>query len=188
MNTSKKDKQKGVEGKVAQDSDGVAHDSDGVAMKPQVSFKQWIALTPKHLTLLEEEKITMEDLLQQKIIEYVSPGEQENLLIAIDHDKLWENKSNPLVVFSHCDVPAAMFGFAALLCPLGHHNPAARVVLSTQQVKQACGWFSLAWPFRIDKESFLQFHCELPVVNTIANKFIQPNGNNVIMAIMCYSG
>ena len=68
------------------------------------------------------------------------------------------------------------------------HSPAARVILSTQQSKQACGWYSLSWPVRIDKEGFLQYHCEMPLVRTIANDFMQPNGQNVIIAIQIYSG
>lgn len=151
-------------------------------------FKQWVALTNQHLKDLESGKITMKDLLDDNIIEYISPGEQENLLIAVDFDILWKNRTNPLVKYTHCDIPAALLGFACLLCPLGTHSPAARVILSTQQSKQACGWYSLAWPFRVDKESFLQYHCEMPIVRTIANDNIQPNGVNCIIAIQIYSG
>lgn len=151
-------------------------------------FKQWITLTNKHVSGLKNDSITIKDLHDEKVIEYISPGEQENLLLAISYDELKKNENNPLVKYTHCDIPAALLGFACLLCPLGTHSPAARVVLSTQQAKQSCGWYSLAWPFRVDKEAFLQYHCEMPIVRTIANDNIQPNGVNVIMAIAIYSG
>ena len=72
--------------------------------------------------------------------------------------------------------------------PFGTHAPAGRVILSTQQTKQACGWYSLAWPFRIDREGFLQYHCEMPLVRTLGNDYLQPNGQNCIIAIQIYSG
>jgi DNA-directed RNA polymerase beta subunit len=164
------------------------NEAKGTGTKSLKDFTQYVKITPKHIRDLADDKITMEDLLDQRIIEYISPGEQENLIIAVDHDKLWKNRHDHLVRYTHCDVPQALLGFAALLCPFGTHAPTARVILSTQQAKQACGWFSLAWPFRIDKKAFLQFHNELPLVRTMANEFIQPSGINVTMAIQIYSG
>ena len=154
----------------------------------QKDFKQWVAITNKHIEGLRSGKITMKDLLDDNIIEYISPSEQENLLVAVNHDVLWKNRTNPLMKYTHCDIPSSLLGFACLNCPLGTHAPAARVILSTQQAKQACGWYSLAWPFRIDKEGFLQYHCEMPLVRTIGNEYIQPNGQNRIIAIQIYSG
>jgi DNA-directed RNA polymerase beta subunit len=151
-------------------------------------FRQWVALTNDHLNGLKSGDITMEHLLDKNVIEYISPGEQEDLLLAVTHDTLWKNRNNPLKRFTHCDIPVSGMGIVTLLCPLGTHSPAARVVLSTQQAKQACGWYSLAWPYRIDKEAFHQYHCEMPLVNTVAYNHIQPNGINCIMAIQIYSG
>lgn len=154
----------------------------------QSDFKQWIALTKQHLDDLKNNKITINDLLNDKIIEYITPSEQENMLLAVDYDTLWEDRFNPLKKYTHCDIPTALLGFVCLNCPLGTHAPAARVILSTQQSKQSCGWYSLAWPYRIDKEGFLQMHCEMPLVRTISNDYIQPNGQNCIIAIQIYSG
>jgi DNA-directed RNA polymerase beta subunit len=151
-------------------------------------FKQWVTLTKTQLDDLRAGVITMKNLLDAGVIEYISPSEQENLLLSVNYDVLWNNRTNPLMRYTHCDIPSSLLGFAALNCPLGTHSPAARVILSTQQVKQACGWYSLSWPFRIDKEAFMQYHCEMPIVRTIANDFIQPNGINCIIAIQIYSG
>lgn len=154
----------------------------------QEDFKQWVNITNDHLKGLADKSISMEDLLNQNIIEYISPSEQENLFISIDHDNLWNNRFNPLKKYTHCDVPIAMLGIPCLLCPYGSNTPPSRTILSTQQSKQSCGWYSLAWPFRIDKEGFIQPHCEEPMVRTVANDFVQPDGLNCIIAIQCYSG
>jgi DNA-directed RNA polymerase beta subunit len=154
----------------------------------QKDFKQWIKLTQKHIDGLRNKTVTIKDLLDQRVIEYIASGEQENLLLSESYGVLQAEKNNPLKRYSHCDVPQALLGIPCLLCPFGAHAPAARVILSTQQVKQSCGWYSLAWPFRVDKEGFLQYHCEIPLVKTLANDFVHPNGQNCIMAIDIYSG
>ena len=137
---------------------------------------------------MRERTLTMDQLFDMGIIEYITPGEQENIMLASCYDTLWENQHNPLHVYTHCDIPVAMFGFGVLLCPLGAHNPASRAILASQQYKQSCGWYSLAWPFRIDKEAYIQFNCEMPLVKTIANDFTYPNGLNCIMAVQIYGG
>jgi DNA-directed RNA polymerase II subunit RPB2 len=151
-------------------------------------FKQWITLTNDHLVKLRRGEISITDLSDQGVIEYITPDEQENMLLSIDYDCLQKNKNNPLMRYTHCDIPAALVGLVCLMSPLATHSPTARTILATAQAKQSCGWFSLAWPFRIDKESFLQYHCEMPLVRTLGNDHAQPNGVNIVLAIAVYNG
>jgi len=151
-------------------------------------FKQWVTITSDHLNKLKSGVITMKDLLESRIIEYISAGEQENMLISLSHDVLWKNRNNPLLRYTHCDVPIAIFGMGALNCVFGSHSPGIRVVYSTRQLIQTCSWYSLSWPFRIDKEGFLQYHCELPLLKTVCNDYMHPSGQNCIVAILMYSG
>lgn len=163
-------------------------DDKGLEIKNDEKFVQWIKLTREMIEGLKNKKINIMDLVEQNVIEYISPSEQENLYLAPSFDELWENKNNTLKRYTHCDIPVSLLGFAALICPLGQHNPPGRTLLSTNQVKQACGWFSLTWPYRIDKSGFLQYNCEIPLVKTISNDFLLPNGQNCIVAVQIYSG
>jgi DNA-directed RNA polymerase beta subunit len=151
-------------------------------------FKQWIALTADDITNLKDKKIDMQYLLDNGIVEYISQREQQDLLYSVDYDTLWENRSNPLLKFTHCDIPTALVGLACLNTPFATHSLASRTILAAIQCKQACGWYSLSWPYRIDREGYLQFHCEVPLVRTLTSDFIQPSGQNCIMAIQIYSG
>lgn len=151
-------------------------------------FKQWIKLTNKHISDLKDGKITIQDLVDMRIVEYISAGEQLNLRLADSYTTLWKNRFNPLCEYTHCDIPISLMGFAALNSPFGTHSPPTKIIHSTNQSKQACGWYSLSWPFRSDKERFLQYRCEIPIVKTISNDYIQPNGMNCIVAIQMYSG
>jgi DNA-directed RNA polymerase II subunit RPB2 len=152
-------------------------------------FTQWITMTSTHIRDLKAGKITNEDLMKEGIIEYISPEEQTTLLLAIDHDVLWANRHNPLLQYTHCDVPStSLVGFGTLLNPYGTHAPNNRIVLAVNQFKQSCGWFAMNWPFRIDKEAFHQYNVEMPLAKTIVSDFIRPNGLNVHVGIDIFGG
>lgn len=151
-------------------------------------FKQWVNLTAKHIEQIISRKITVEHLVDQNVMEYLSPSEQENIMVSVDFDHLWNNRNNPLLQYQYCDIPTSILGLPALMCPLGMHSPGSRVILSTQQAKHACGMYSAAWPYRIDKDSFLHINNEMPIVSTLGNMLIPANGSNAIIAICSYSG
>lgn len=159
-------------------------------VKPHKSdrFHQYVTLTNEILTGLYAKTVTMDDLVKKHIIEYITPEEQRNLYVAESYELLMENKHNELFPYTHCEIPQSIFGIAALTCPYAGHNQLPRICFQTNQVKQTCSWYALNWRFRTDKETFLQYHNESPLIKTISNNFINPSGNNVIVAIMCYTG
>lgn len=156
--------------------------------KPKVQFKQWIKLTKDHIRGLQSAKITMDDLRQERVIEYISPEEQENILLARNLDVLRKNANNHLMQFTHCDVDQALFGLVELSAPNSSNTLAARITMFTNQKKQTCGWFALNWPFRIDKGTILQYYCAMPIVRAFSNAITYPNGQNVILAYQIYTG
>lgn len=151
-------------------------------------FLQGLALTSKHIEDVYSKTLDLEGLLRENIIEYISAEEQENMLLAPDFTTLSENKNNVLLEYTHCDIPQSMFGITALTSPYADHNQAQRIVYQTSQSKQTCGLFAKNWPYRADKDTFLQYHNELPLIKTVSNKYLYPNGTNCIVAIMCNTG
>lgn len=154
----------------------------------ETNFQQNIALTNDHLKKIRKGLIGMQELIKDKVVEYISSTEQENILIASSYNILMENKNNPLKQFTHCDIPCSLLGFSALTCPMGTHSPASRVIKGVHQSKQCCGWFSNNWPYRIDKNAYHQYNIEMPLVRTLTNNYIRPNGLNCIIAVQCYTG
>ena len=152
------------------------------------NFSQGLALTVKHMDKLKRREITIQDLVKDQVVEYISSTEQENILLASSYNILMENKNNPLKQFTHCDIPCAILGFSSLTCPMGTHSPASRVIKGVHQSKQCCGWFSNNWPYRIDKNAYHQYNIEIPLVRTLTNNYIRPNGLNCIVAVQCYTG
>lgn len=152
------------------------------------SFIQGIAITQADIDALYAGNKTLEHLMQEQKIEFITPEEQENCFICYEFEKLREERGNELLEYTHCDIPQSQLGITALTAPFGNHNQPPRVVYQTSQAKQTAGCFALNWPFRMDKETFLQYTNETPLVRTDVNKYLFPNGNNVMVAITCYGG
>ena len=152
------------------------------------NFEQGIGITSEDIRLLYQKKKTIDDLVREQKVEFITPEEQTNCFICPSFNDLVRNRYNELKPFTHCDIPQAILGITALTAPFGNHNQAPRVTYQTSQAKQTCGYYSLNWPFRMDKETFLQYVNEMPLIRTSVNKYIFPNGNNIMLAMMCYGG
>ena len=163
-------------------------DSDIVKLSKGKKFSQGIGITSADIKELYRKTKTIDDLLLEQKIEYITPEEQQNCFICPNFDQLARDKNNRLHEYTHCDIPQAILGLTTLTAPFGSHNPVQRVTYQTTQSKQTCGQFCLNWPYRMDKETFLQYTNEMPLAKTAANKYLFPNGNNVIVAMTCYSG
>lgn len=155
---------------------------------PDGCFVQDILISQDDIRKLRRKELDIRQLHARGAIDYVAPEEMENCLIASSLTALRVHQTDPLVQYTHCEVPVALLGIPALTCPYAAHNQAPRITFQTNQVKQTCGWYARNWPFRIDKHAFLQYYCEMPIIETIANKYIYPIGMNAIVACLCYSG
>lgn len=149
---------------------------------------QDVKLTRKHIKQLSRREIDIDYLVKEQIVEYIAPEERINCLVAPSYGELWKQRKSTLVDYTHCEIPQAILGLPALTSPYPDHNQAPRNVFQTQQVKQTCGWFSVGWYDRMDKNTVIQHRNEMPLVRTIANKYIYPNGCNVIVAVLTYTG
>jgi DNA-directed RNA polymerase II subunit RPB2 len=154
----------------------------------EIQFKQWVKLTREHIDGLLAGELTMDDLREQRIIEYISPEEQENTFIAQNIDVLREHVNDITHMFTHCDIDQAIMGIVTLACPLANHSSTARITMYTNHRKQSAGWFALNWPFRIDKNTTLQYYCERPLITCFSDSLTYPNGHNCIVALALYSG
>jgi hypothetical protein len=151
-------------------------------------YRQMILFTSEHAKLLMERKINIDDLVKARVIEFISAEEQENMFIAPNINSLVELHSDERFPFTHCDVPQSLIGITAATAPFANMNQTPRVTFQCNQGKSTCGYFALNYPYRIDKDVFLQYQCELPLVKTIAAKYVFPNGCNAIVAILTQTG
>jgi len=151
-------------------------------------FFQNVCLTPAHVAAIRAGTLGLEDLRAQGVLEWITPEEAENCLVAASLDALRAAAGDVTTRYTHCDVEQAIFGLTALVSPFGNHTQPARVTYETNQGRQAGGWYSFAAPFRVDKNRFFQHYCEAPLVRTLAYNWLFPNGMNTIVAYMIDGG
>ncbi|QJX71309.1 DNA-directed RNA polymerase subunit 2 [Faustovirus] len=151
-----------------------------------VQFRQWVKFDRKLADQLRAGEIGMRELRDLGVIEYISAEEQENTLLARNINVLRKYQNDVTYQFTHCDIDQAIVGMMTLAAPLANHSNAVRNTYYTNHRKQSTGWFALNWPYRIDKNTFLQYYCETPIVRTFSDNFTYPNGTNCIVALCIY--
>ena len=141
----------------------------------------------------ETEPTQFEKFLKYKsIIEYIDPNETEHSLIA-QNWKDWENNSDKHTRYSHMEIHHSfLFGIMCNQSIFAETNPAARVSFSCSQSRQACSVYHSNFHVRMDKTAIVLNYGQTPLLKTRLLQHIDreehPYGENVIVAIMCYTG
>lgn len=154
----------------------------------KAEFKQWIKLTPEHIAQMRINKLTMGELREMGVIEYISPDEQSNAYIAENINVLRKFQNSIEHMYTHCDVDQAIFGIVTLASPMANHSNAVRNTMYTNHRKQSAGWFALNWPYLIPKGATLQWYATRPIVTAFTDNITYPNGHNAIVALMIHTG
>ena len=147
------------------------------------------------------------------VIDYIDVEESEHLMIAMTvknldthHTRMLEAIKDPnpsgdkinryndtvYVKYTHCEFhPSMMLGSSSSCIPFCDHNQAPRNIYNFSQAKQGKGIFATNERFRMDI-GYRLANPSYPLVQTRAMKYLNtldlPNGENVIVAIACYSG
>lgn len=153
-----------------------------------IQFKQWVRLKMSHLRSLQRHEITMDDLRRERVIEYISPEEQESAFIALNIEVLRGRANDVRYRYTHCNVDQALFGIVTLAAPMANHSNTVRNTYYTNHRKQSTGWFTLNYPYRIDKNVTLQHYCERPLISAFSDAITCPNGQNTVVALILHGG
>jgi DNA-directed RNA polymerase II subunit RPB2 len=135
----------------------------------------------------------LESFLKYKsIIEYIDPNETEHALIA-QNWKDWENNADKHSRYTHMEIHHSfLFGIMCNQAIFAETNPAARVSFSCSQSRQACSVYHSNFHCRMDKTAIVLNYGQTPLLKTRLLPHIDreehPYGENVIVAIMCYTG
>ncbi len=120
------------------------------------------------------------------LIEYVDPGESENLYIAPTLEKLAHDHT-------HMEIhPSAIIGTMGSNIPFPDHNQSPRNSYQAAMGKQAMGVYALNYNERLDTMANMLYTTARPIVSPYMSKYYKaqemPSGYNVIVAIMTYGG
>jgi DNA-directed RNA polymerase II subunit RPB2 len=131
-------------------------------------------------------------LTNKSIVEYIDPNETEHSLIA-QNWKDWENNPDKHTRYTHMEIHHSfLFGIMCNQSIFAETNPAARISFSCSQSRQACSVYHSNFQVRMDKTAIVLNYGQTPLLKTRLLHHIDreehPYGENVIVAIMCYTG
>lgn len=161
---------------------------DVKSLKSNKGFHQYIKLTKKHLDGFKSKQINLKNLLDEEVIEYVSPDEQENLFLASNYEEFLKNENNSFKKFTHVDIPQAQLGLPTLTGPLANYNQVARAVFQGNQIKQSCSVPNLNFGYKSYKDQYIHVNNEYPLVKTMVTKYFPAMGQNAMVSIAIYEG
>ncbi len=150
------------------------------------------------------------------VIEYVDKDEEQNIMLAIfphyiekshrimnkkpltSEDEI--NKinrtnrydDNVYYRYTHCEIhPSMILGIISSNIPFPDHNQSPRGIFQYNQARQAMGLYISDYRERTDI-SYILYHPQIPIVTSRTSKYtgthVFPAGENIIVAIMSYTG
>jgi len=124
------------------------------------------------LVILPRRIKTLQEMLDQGLLEYVDVYEEDTIVIGETHEEL---------------DPSIMMGLCASTIPYSNHNPAPRNTYQAAMMKQAQSVPTLDYRDRWDTTSNVLHYGQEPLVTTVVERaynFNLPMGQNCIVAIM----
>lgn len=141
-------------------------------------------LTEEHKKLVEEGKLSWNDLIKKGVIEYIDASEEENALVAMKESDLTSEHT-------HLEIDeVACLGVITALAPYANHNQASRLLRGSKTFKQALGIYSLNYPIRVDNDVHILHYPQKPIVRSFIYDHLKicPAGQNMVVAVMVYEG
>ena len=143
-------------------------------------------LTQDHIDKIKNKEISWDDLVKDGVIEYLDASEEENSLIALSEDDL--TKENTHIEIS----PITMLGLCTSLIPYSNFGGSSRLIRGSKIQKQSLGLYTTNYLLRMDTDVSLLHYPQKPIVRTFMHDIYKndnhPAGQNVVIAVMSYSG
>jgi DNA-directed RNA polymerase II subunit RPB2 len=170
----------------------------GRLMRPLIIVENNQSLaTEEIIDKLNTNELEWDDLLFGKhvCVEYLDVAEENTAMIAMNPEDLEGNlrENDKFFEYTHIEIdPNLMFGIIGVNGPFTDHQQAPRVIYYCAQSKQAVGIYSTTYENRFDTSGNVLYYPQKGLITTDNSEYTNinkiPNGQNIVVAIMCYTG
>lgn len=171
----------------AADKDEVRISTDeGRVRRPLVIVKDGEPqLTQDHIDQIENGDLSIDDMEEEGVIEYLDAEEEEEALVALNEDEVTADHT-------HMELDAAItHGLSASLIAFPQHNRGDRVNYGAKMAGQGLGLPEKNFHVRFDTNANLMSYPQRPIVTTQTEEHTideHPIGQNMVIAISSFEG
>ncbi|MFB6143936.1 MAG: DNA-directed RNA polymerase subunit B [Candidatus Nanohaloarchaea archaeon] len=171
----------------AEDKDEVRINTDsGRVRRPVIIVEDGEPkMTDEQEEKLQNGEITLEDLEEEGIIEYIDAEEEENAYVAMDEEEVTEDHT-------HMEIdPAITHGLSASLVVFPEHNRGDRVNFGAKMSGQGIGMHTREFHQRFDTNSNVLSYPQQPITETQTYDTLleeHPIGQNMVVALATLDG
>ncbi len=142
-------------------------------------------LTEEHVEQLNNRELTLQDLVDEGIIEFLDAEEEENAYVAMNRDEVTDEHT-------HMELdPTTTHGLSASTVVYAQHNRGDRVNYGAKMVGQGLGLSNKNFHNRYDTNANVLTYPQTPIVTTRTfDKMLgeHPVGQNMVIAISSFEG
>ena len=157
----------------------------GRALRPLIIVNNGIPnLTNEHLIKLEQNEMSWNDLIKEKVIEYLDTSEEENALVALYKKDLTSEHT-------HLEIDTIdLLGVITSIAPYANHNSSSKLIKGSKSYKQALGLYAANYLCRLDTDVSILQYPQKPIVRSFVYDTLDayPAGQNLVVAIMTHQG
>lgn len=139
-------------------------------------------LTEEHIKLVEENKMTWQDLVSQGIIEYLDASEEDDAFVALYPEDVKEKNT-------HLEIDLVdLFGLVTSLVPFCNHDQSSRLNKGSKTLKQSLGIYAANYLTRLDTDVSVLHYPQRPLVRSFTYDALDlyPAGQNLVVAVLPY--
>ncbi len=159
----------------------------GRARRPLVVVDNGVPrLTDEHLIKLKDGVIDWNYLVEEAIIEYLDPNEEEDAYVALRRKDVTKEHT-------HLEISMiSILGVITSLVPYANFGQSSRLNRGSKTQKQGLGLYVSNFSMRIDTDVSVMYYPQKPIVRSFMHDVIgydkHPSGQNVTIALMSYGG